>query len=97
VPYVAAYIIVTNDAWYDADVYAYNSGQRIRIGLVRSGATTVLPVRVGLFPQGRAKLCVRRLDGQAAFLTDEVTVGDGGRAVLHIAQALDQSTLTPEP
>ena len=94
-PPAAVYVTVTNTGFYDATVYAYNGGLRTRIGLVFGGSTAVIPVRKGLFADGHAQLYVRLIGQTGDYLSDAVTIEDGGRVVLNITRALQESSLTP--
>jgi hypothetical protein len=76
-------------------VYACNSGQRVLIGFVPGFSTVVIPVSRGAFADRRAQLYVRLIGRTDTYLTDEITIGAGGRAVFRITQALSESTLTP--
>jgi hypothetical protein len=87
-------VVVTNNNPHDAEVYAYRSGMRAHLGLVPAGSTQSLPVRPGLFDPGYAQLYVHCVGVPDSYLSDEVDVKDGGRAVLRLLPAIDQSTLT---
>jgi hypothetical protein len=91
----AVYVTVANTGFYSANVYACNGGQRIRIGFVVGGSTTVIPVRNGLFADGRVQLYVQLVGAMGNYLSDKVMVNNGGRAILSISRELPQSTLTP--
>jgi hypothetical protein len=86
-------VVVSNNSSHDAEVYAYRSGVRFHIGFVPSGSTQSLLVRPGLFDPGHAQLYVYCVGAPDTFLSDEVSVNDGGRAVLHLLPVLNQSTL----
>ena len=87
-------VVVSNHNPHDAEVYAYRNGVRFHIGFVPTGTTQSLAVRAGLFDPGYAQFYVHCVGVPDSYLSDEVDVKDGGRAVLHLFPALDQSTLT---
>jgi hypothetical protein len=86
-------VVVSNSNPEDAEVYAYRSGTRFHIGFVPSGSTQSLLVRPGMFDPGHAQLYVHCVGAPDSYLSDEVDVNPGGRAVLHLLPVLNQSTL----
>ncbi|GEM_PF-2554600 len=86
-------VVVSNSNLHDAEVYAYRGGVRFHIGFVPAGSTQTLLVRPGLFDPGHAQLYVYCVGAPDTYLSDVVSVNDGGRAVLRLLPVLNQSTL----
>jgi hypothetical protein len=91
--YAPTSVVVSNSNLHDAEVYAYRSGMRFHIGFVPTGSTQSLLVPPGLFDPGHAQLYVSCVGAPDTYLSDEVNVNDGGRAVLRLLPMLNQSTL----
>jgi hypothetical protein len=92
------HVTVTNSGWPDATIYAYNGGQRIRVGFVPGGGITEdITVPRRLFALGRAQLYVQLVGTRDSYLFDEVPLDAGDRVMLRITRTLPQSTLISMP
>lgn len=89
-------VVVTNDGASDVDVFAYRSGQRVRMGSVVAHTLRSLEVPEGMSNPGHVQLLVHPVNGQADsdYLVDEIAISGTDHAVLHIAPELSQSVMT---
>jgi hypothetical protein len=82
---------VTNNNWLDVGVYAVRSGNRERIGIVRSFETQLFELAPHLIEASGIRLYVDPIGSQQSYQTDLISVSPGQLIELVVQERLAQS------